>query len=438
MALHGVETWAVTAEAFERARELADAVGDDATAGRAECQLSLIAFVRGRFDEATALAEGAIRRLKPLGDGKALAEALDFLGRVHWRQGRLDEAEPLLRRSIEVAERVGALDVAVDATITLGSVVVVDDRLEGIAILERSIEVAKRTGDFDLVLRAQNNLASMVADFAGDYHRAEELYLEALETARKAGDRSWQTFLLGNLGDIARDYPGDLRRSERYTAESLELARAIGEQLTIAMRTPALGVIRLLRGSVDEAEELYRESVPLVEANPEPQTLWWQGLFGAMVAAAEGDDEEAAERSAESCRLVVQDAGPTILPFPLSERVRILLRLNRVEEAREEATALEDPSALPPHMRAFALVVEGLLAPDPAERVATLRGAADAFDAMGLRIHLARCLLDLGRAEREAGLDARATLKRARDILVECDCRLYLREAETELGLLGR
>jgi len=436
MALHGVETWDVTAEAFARARELADAVGDDVTAGRAECQLSLIATVRGRLDEATPLAEGAVRRLEPLGEGEALAEALGFLGRLYWRHGSYDEAEPILRRSIEVAERAGALEVVADATITLGSIVVGRDRLEGIALLERSIDVAERRGDLDLVLRAQNNLASVVLDYGGDYRRAEELYLEALETARKAGDRSWQAFLPGNLGDVARDYRGDLPGSERYLVESLELARAIGEGLTVAMRTPALGVTRLLRGAVEEAEELYRESVRLAEVNPEPQTLWHRLVFGAMLAAAQGDDAEAAERSAESCRLVLQDAGSPILPFPLCERVRILLRLGRAEEAREEARTLPDLDSLPPQMRALALVVRGLVAPEPSERVDTLREAAEAFDAMGLRIHLARSLIDLGRAEREAGLDPRPSLERARSLLVECDCRLYLGEVDAERATL--
>jgi class 3 adenylate cyclase/tetratricopeptide (TPR) repeat protein len=436
MALHGVETWEVTAEAFERVRELADALGDDTGAGDAEDQLALIAFVRGRLDEATELAKGAVRRLEPLGDSVAFAQSLGFLGRVHWRRARYSEAERILRQAVEVAERVGALEVVADATITLGSVVAAADRLEGLALLERSVGLAKRTGDLDLVLRAQNNLASEVADYGGDYHRAEELYREALEIARKAGDRSWQTFLLGNLGDIARDYVGDLRLSERCTVESLEIARAIGEDLTVAMRTPALAATRLLLGEVDDAAALYRESVRLNERAPEPQTIWLQLTFGAMLATVQGDDEAADERSAESCRVVVDAMGTTILPYPLSERVRILIRLGRVAEARQEAAGLPDLESLPPQMRALALVVRGLVAPEPSERVDTLREAAAAFDSMGLRIHLARCLLDLGRAEREAGLDPRASLERARDLLVECDCRLYLPEAEAELGTL--
>ena len=434
--LHGVETWVVTREAFTRVRELADALGDDASAGKAECELSLIAYVRGVLDEAIELAEEAVRRLEPLGEGEALARALDYLGRIRWRCGQNDEAEAILHRSIEVAERVGALEVVADATITLGSVVAATDRDEGIGLLERGVGLAKRTGDFDLVLRSENNLASILADFAGDFHRAEGIYADALETARKAGDRSWQTFLLGNLGDLARDYSGDLPRSEGYLTESLELARAIGEELTIAMRMPSLGSARLLRGEVDEAEELYQESVRLSEASPEPQTFWWQKMFGGLTAAARGDADAALERSAESCRLVVRDASLVLLPLPLCERVRILLAFDRAEQAHEEAASLGDPDRFPPHMRAFVRITQGLLAADPAEQVSELREAATALASIGMRIHLGRCLIELGRAERRLGVDPRRTLERAREILAACRCGLYLREVEVDIGCL--
>ena len=63
-----------------------------------------------------------------------------------------------------------------------------------------------------------------------------------------------------------------------------------------------------------------------------------------------------------------------------------------------------------------------------------LREAAAGFERIGARVDLARCLLDLGRAERRAGQDARPTFERARELLVACDARYFLPEADAELA----
>jgi hypothetical protein len=52
---------------------------------------------------------------------------------------------------------------------------------------------------------------------------------------------------------------------------------------------------------------------------------------------------------------------------------------------------------------------------------------------MGRRIQLARALLDLGRAERAAGLDPSAAFLRARELFTTCGALVYLPEAEAEL-----
>ena len=87
-----------------------------------------------------------------------------------------------------------------------------------------------------------------------------------------------------------------------------------------------------------------------------------------------------------------------------------------------------------PRTRSFAEVADGLMAQDPNEAVRVLREACPHLEDLGLRIDLGRALLDLGRAERQAGIDARHTFDRAREILVACDVRAFLPEAEAELA----
>ena len=79
--------------------------------------------------------------------------------------------------------------------------------------------------------------------------------------------------------------------------------------------------------------------------------------------------------------------------------------------------------------RAFLLWAEGLLEPDPAGARRVLGEAAGEFEALGRRIEVGRCLIDLAAAERRLGDDPHATLSRAREILRDCGAGLYLSEA---------
>ena len=71
-------------------------------AGRGSCS------TRAGDQETQELSDAAVRRLEPLGDSRELAFALNVAGWYRWRRGRYEEAEPLLRRAVEIAERVGA------------------------------------------------------------------------------------------------------------------------------------------------------------------------------------------------------------------------------------------------------------------------------------------------------------------------------------------
>ena len=112
--------------------------------------------------------------------------------------------------------------------------------------------------------------------------------------------------------------------------------------------------------------------------------------------------------------------------------VRSLINRGEVDEARRAREVLGRGEA--PRTRAFAEVADGLLAEDPNDAVRLLGEACASLEEIGVRIDLARALLDLGRAERRAGIDGRGSFERARELLVACDARLFLPEAEAELA----
>jgi class 3 adenylate cyclase/tetratricopeptide (TPR) repeat protein len=414
--------------ACRAALRLSEEAGDQAGAGWALARMALALFQMGRDEETEAAAREAVARLEPLGESADLSEALHVLGWYCWRRGRLDEAEPLLRRSMAVADRVVAPVAYAQAMQSLALTLVHAGRMdEGVPLIEESFERTKEAGDAALLGRIYNNLPSILADVVSDYPRAEAVLREGLEVMGRTGSRGNLAWLTGSLGDVLTDL-GRLAEAEACQREALELARAVSDVPLQGMRLGALAWILMLRGNVDEAERTHRESVAILRENPEPQSEVYVHMLEGYLAAARGRDAEAVANFGRAGEFLV---GRMDVAAEL-EIARISVRRGRsdVPRPRDEP---EDGSPLPPAARVRLEVVEGLLAGDAEGSARMLRAAASAFEAMGLRLDHARCLVDVARAEARLGRDPRPTLGRAREILVDCDAKLFIPEVDAAI-----
>jgi tetratricopeptide (TPR) repeat protein len=387
-------------------------------------------------DDANALryAEQALAHLEPLGDSEELADALHSLGWFHWRRGRLAEAEGPLRRSEEIAQRVGSLPVMGAALSTLGVLLTNIGRGEdGLAMLEEGFRIAKEIGDLRLLLRNYNNLPWTLHEVAPDPERSMQLIREGLELARKAGVRDSESWLLGSLAEHLSE-AGDLETAEALAQEAVEVARAVGNPVLIGLRTRTVAWVLAQRGRGEEAEEWFRESDATAAANPEPQARIPLYVVGAMLARSRADRE----REIALLRDGVAFAGET----EQEQLEELLLELIRVlgpshgDEVRSVSGRLERSAAVRGAAVPHFLVAQGLTTGDPAEAVARLEQAATTFEGRGRRIDLARCLLDLARARAADGQDPRPDAERAVKLLRECDAQLFLPEAEAALAEL--
>jgi tetratricopeptide (TPR) repeat protein len=417
--------------------ELSEAVGDTAGAGWAESRLALLGLHSGKDDVVLPLVERALARLEPLGDGRDLADALHTKGWFLWRKGRIDEAEPLLRRAVEMAGRVGERASEAHIMNSLGCCVAAAGRPEeGIAILEESYRIAKEAGDVRVLGRLYNNLASVLVDYPGKRGRAEAILKEGFEVTSKAGLPNVLDWIVGALGDFAL-LSGRLEEAERYERESLEIGRTNADAPLVASRVGTLAWIRLLRGDVEEATRLQEEHARLGRGVPEPQTLVLVHLGDGLVARANGRDEEAVEcflRGLETLKGVSVGGSEALL----AELVRTLVALGRPEEAAGYGDAAHIELIPPAYLAALPALIQGLVADDPADAVASLHEAVDRYGELEMPIEQARALIDLARAQKRAGEDPRSSLERARDLLASCGAEYYVREAEAELAALTR
>jgi adenylate cyclase len=195
---------------------------DDTVVGQLLLELARTEALEGRFGEAL---EHGRRALGIFEQGKSLrglATALRVIGGIYKNLDRLDEAAASLRRGLEMAERVGAVEEIGGCLINLG--LVEQDRgavAEGIACDHRAIEEFERIGHGSGRARGYANLADKLA-VAGEYD-------EAL----------------------------------RWCDRTIEFSRSIGHSVTIADATDTIAVVTFAQGRFQEAAERAEEAAAL-------------------------------------------------------------------------------------------------------------------------------------------------------------------------------
>lgn len=408
-----------------RLRALAEAAGDVVTTGYAWAWLAKTGFELGiDDDEVLRRAETAIGILEALDETWQLAHALRVHGWFLWRRGRAAEAEPILRRAVEVAERTQAPVVLAEATMDLTVVLSMlgGRKRETLEFCDVSFALAKASGDYSVLIRAYNNVPTMLVTWNSEFARAAEIVEEGIQRARKAGGVTDLAWLTGSLGDFAL-ITGRIADSERLQREALEGARRLGEEPLVGMRLSALAGALIEQGRLDEAPALLDEAEAIFREHPEPQADVGVRRWRATLAYFAGDDEEVVARLTPT----IEAAREYHVDYAAEAFVMIarsLVRLGR----RDEARAYRDLSerAESPFATAMGLVVDGVLAVDPGEQIALFGEAVTRLEALGARPEAGRVLIDLASAERRAGLVSTATYARARELLSACGARGWL------------
>jgi class 3 adenylate cyclase/tetratricopeptide (TPR) repeat protein len=414
---------------------LARSSDDRLSEGYALTRLGIIAFEQGDDDAVWSDLDAAVATLEPLGDSLELADALRISGWVRWRRGRATEAEPTLRRAIEIATRVNAPVTLAEATMDLAITVSMLGRGdEAIARIEEARLLARECGDINVQMRLNNNYPSLTETWTSDFARSRDFLLEGLDLARKAGVRTNIGWLLGSLGDNAAIID-DMRVAEGYQREAIDEARAMESAPLLSMRLNGLAWALAHQGRLEEARGALDEAARLAQANPEPQNEVGIQLDRGVLALLEGRPEDAVRElivGVERMRGYHVDVFGEGFPH----LVRTLLELDRRDEAESYRDLTRDAKS--PHALALGLAVDGVLATDPAESVALLREACDRLEVLGVATDRGLVQLDLARAQLRAGEDAVPTIARARDVLRSTSAFAWQPRADTIEAEVGR
>ena len=169
-----------------RALELYRELGDLERQGGVLNNLGLIAYFAGRWNDALELYGAAVAAWEQAGDTRSVSLASFNIGEILSAQGRLDEAEPLLREALRSCRAAGAVT---DIADSLMETALLDARrgdfAGAFAQLEEARGLHEQTGNQSATVLIDARVAEAL-ELGGEYDRAAELATRAL--ARAAGD----------------------------------------------------------------------------------------------------------------------------------------------------------------------------------------------------------------------------------------------------------
>lgn len=266
-------------EAIEEALECRRELGQRLEEGSALCWLSEILVCPGRNEESERAAHEAVSLLEALPPGRELAMAYANLAARCLDRSRPDEAVSWAGRALELAERLGDTDRALDAMVTIATC---DSNQH--AKLEEALELARRAGFVEHVGRAWFML---VGTAVGD--RRQDLatsYLEAgIDYCSEHGLERDRFYLLAFRARIEFEQ-GRWAEASESAERVLRLRRTSITPRIFAL--VVLGLVRARRGDPGYAAPL-EEAWALAEPPGDLWRLWTVTTARAEVAWLEGD-----------------------------------------------------------------------------------------------------------------------------------------------------
>jgi hypothetical protein len=332
--------------------------------------------------------------------------------------GKAEEAIPIGREALAVADELGLGDMRAYALNHLGSARLVGGDRNGLADLEQAVAAALEANSPECVL-AYINLASFVVEL-GDLARAFKLQADGRRAAERFGLAGWvrhlqaervfEHYWLGQWDAAVRGADEFIAESEAATSHYMDSAcRWIRGRIRLARAD--------LRGALEDADQMLSS----VRAMEDPQMLYAALAFRARMFVAAGDmDQAAAYASDLLVRLADQGGGLIGVDWP-GDLAVVLQALGRGSELAEFASG----AAPTPWLQA-AIAFAGDEFEQATDVYAELGSLPDEAFA---RLRAAKQLVAGGRQ-----IEASKQLERALVFFREVEASAYLREAEALLA----
>lgn len=307
---------------------------DDADRASAFRNLGNLCIDLGDFDAAEEAYQRALEGWEALGDARGIANTLNGLGLVAWYRGDPTEAVAYHTRSLELRRQIGdRFGEATSLNNIANAIANTDDLAGSRAYHEQSLAIRQELGDHAGVGYSYLNLGD-VSRRLGDLNRGRDMFGRSLDTFRSVGDRLGIGYALQGLG-MALFADGEFRDAARHFEEALEIRTGLGDRR--GMIESIEGVAAVLAGAGDyrDAATLFAASQTLRTQIGAPVPEQDQRLFDPLIAAAKRAlapsdinatwDAGSLMPIAEAAAFARESAGriataPVRAPSPLSDR----------------------------------------------------------------------------------------------------------------------
>jgi len=405
---------------------------------------------RGWFEQGLGVLEGLPENQSTLEQGfeirLELRPVLVQLGEIRGSLERLREAEALAERLNDDRRR-GR--VCAFMTVTHSIFGEVD---EAFVTGTRALEIAGRLGDLELRILTTTYL-EIVHYYRGEYERVVELATDNL--AALPADWVYEYFgntapasvfdrvlLVMSLAELGR-----FAEAAEHETEAIRLAEPTQHAFTVGQAHRAASTLHLLKGDWAKARSLIEHWIAVLRTGNAVFLLPAAVASSAWVLAQLGEASEALNRLQEGEQLVERLAARGVVlqrGWGYHSLGRASLLLGRLDEARRLCDRAVESSPRHPGYAAHALHLLGDIATHP-DRFDAERGEAYYREALalaeprGMRPLIAHCHLGLGKlyprtGERE---QAQEHLTTAVSMYREMDMLFWLEQAEAELRELA-
>jgi class 3 adenylate cyclase/tetratricopeptide (TPR) repeat protein len=223
-------------------------------AARASAWQATVLQSAGRTDEALACAERAAAEAEAADDAEALGEAHFVLGWAHGELG-MEDAEPLMQRSLEAYRRAGNMVRQASLLSDLGVLCQWTCRWdEALAYYERARVAATRIGSSGTAAIARFNAAEIRTD-RGEWSEAEAQLLEVLRFFKATEYHYMVGACLALIARVAL-HTGRIDQALTHLDEAKAQYRLAGAEAEIPSLDVWIAECRLVKGDVEAALDL--------------------------------------------------------------------------------------------------------------------------------------------------------------------------------------
>ena len=238
----------------------AESLGDDDLVADSRIALAFTENIGGNYQHAKILVQKALERFKKTHKEIGVANALDLLGSILYREERYREARELFLEAYDIFDRLEKENGQAHILTNLGKIFYSEYQLDSAhEYYQRAIDIYSRTGMRHLEADNIQNQA-MIHLVRRELYKARVLCETALNMIRKCGDRRREGAILANLAYVyshQQQYDHAIKLYQR----ALSIHRDVGDIFFMAVTLFNLGEMEFHVARIHISERCYRESL---------------------------------------------------------------------------------------------------------------------------------------------------------------------------------